>query len=184
MTNTIRLRTFSNLFSRQLYDDHELHSGDVTSRLSKDIETVSEITTSTIPQMIITTLRLAGAFLLMRYFDELLAWSLLLITPIAIIFGKLIARQLREMTRDIREAESRIQMQIQEGMEHNAVLRSLQSEQWVTNRLHHMQQHLHGNVLRRTRFSVIIRLLIGSAFGLGYLMAASYSVLNQLLRHS
>ena len=171
MTNTIRLRTFSNLFSRQLYDDHELHSGDVTSRLSKDIETVSEITTSTIPQMIITTLRLAGAFLLMRYFDELLAWSLLLITPIAIIFGKLIARQLREMTRDIREDESRIQMQIQEGMEHNAVLRSLQSEQWVTNRLHHMQQHLHGNVLRRTRFSVIIRLLIGSAFGLGYLMA-------------
>ena len=102
MTNTIRLRTFSNLFSRQLYDDHELHSGDVTSRLSKDIETVSEITTSTIPQMIITTLRLAGAFLLMRYFDELLAWSLLLITPIAIIFGNLTARQLREMTRDIR----------------------------------------------------------------------------------
>ena len=171
MTNTIRLRTFSNLFSRQLYDDHELHSGDVTSRLSKDIETVSEITTSTIPQMIITTLRLAGAFLLMRYFDELLAWSLLLITPIAIIFGKLIARQLREMTRDIREDESRIQMQIQEGMEHNAVLRSLQSEQWVTDRLHQMQQHLHGNVLRRTRFSLIIRLLIGLAFGLGYLMA-------------
>ena len=171
MTNALRLRTFSNLFNRQLYDDQELHSGDVTSRLSKDIETVCEVTTSILPQMTITTIRLMGAFLMMRYFDELLAWSLLLITPFAIVFGKLIARKLRKMTRDIREGESRIQMQIQEGMEHNAVLRSLQSEQWVTDRLHAMQQQLQGNVLRRTRFTVLIRVVLGSAFGLGYLMA-------------
>lgn len=171
MTNTLRLRTFSNLFNRQLYDDQELHSGDVTSRLSKDIETASGVITTTLPQMTITTIRLMGAFLMMRYFDELLAWALLLITPCAIVFGKLIARKLRKMTLDIREDESRIQMQIQEGMEHNAVLRSLQSEQWVTARLDTMQQQLHGNVLRRTRFSVVIRMLLGSAFGLGYLMA-------------
>lgn len=171
MTNTLRLRTFSYLFNRQLYDDQELHSGDVTSRLSKDIETASGVITSTLSQMTITTIRLMGAFLMMRYFDELLAWALLLITPFAIVFGKLIARKLRKMTLDIREEESRIQMQIQEGMEHNAVLRSLQSEQWVTARLDTMQQQLHGNVLRRTRFSVVIRIVMGSAFGLGYLMA-------------
>ena len=170
-TNMLRLRIFSSLFRRQLFTEHELHSGDVTSRLAKDIETVSGIVNDTLPQMVITTIQLFGAFLLMRWFDARLAWALLLLTPMAVIFGKLVARRLRQMTHDIRQDESRIQMQIQEGMEHNAVLRSLGSEQWVTGRLDTMQQRLTGNVRRRTRFTVVTRLALGLAFGLGYLLA-------------
>ena len=170
-SNALRLRIFSSLFHRQLYMGKELHSGDITSRLAKDIELVNTITTDTMPQMLITVLQLCGAFLLMRWFDERLAWALLLLTPVAIVFGKLIARRLRQMTLDIRQDESRIQMQVQEGMEHNAVLRSLGSEQWVTERLDSMQERLQGNVMRRTRFTVAARLVMGCVFGLGYLLA-------------
>ena len=169
--NRLRLRMFSSLFRRQLYNGEELHSGDVTSRLAKDIEVVCNATTDILPQMLITGIQLCGAFLLLRYFDERLAWALLLLTPVAIVFGKLIARKLRQMTLDIRNDESRIQMHVQEGMEHNAVLRSLGSEQWVTDRLDSMQERLMGNVMRRTRFTVVTRLALGCAFGLGYLLA-------------
>ena len=170
-TNTLRLRIFSSLFRQQLYDGDALHSGDVTSRLAKDIDQVSTVCTETIPQMVITCIQLCGAFLLMQWFDARLAWALLLLTPMAIAFGKLIARRLRQMTLDIRQDESRIQMQVQEGMEHNAVLRSLGSEQWVTDRLDSMQQRLRGNMMRRMRFTVVTRLIMGCAFGLGYLLA-------------
>ena len=170
-TNALRLKIFSSLFRRQLYDGQELHSGDITSRLAKDIEQISSVTTDTVPQMTITMIQLCGAFLLMRWFDPRLAWALLLLTPLALIFGKLIARRLRQMTLDIRNDESRIQMQVQEGMEHNAVLRSLGSEQWVTDRLDSMQQRLHGSVMRRTRFTIAARIVMGCAFGLGYLLA-------------
>ncbi len=170
-TNNLRLKMFSSLFRRQLFIEKELHSGDVTSRLAKDIEQVSTTTTDTLPQILITMLQLSGAFLLMRWFDARLAWALLLLTPLATVFGKLISRRLRQMTIDIREDESRIQMQVQEGMEHNAVLRSLGSEQWVTERLDMMQQKLRGNVIRRARFTVVTRLVMGCVFGLGYLMA-------------
>lgn len=170
-SNALRLRIFSSLFRRQLYTEQELHSGDVTSRLVKDIETISSVCTDTIPQIAITFMQLCGAFLLMRWFDARLAWALLLLTPMAIVFGKLISRRLRKMTLDIREDESRIQMQVQESMEHNAVLRSLGSEQWVTDRLESMQQRLKGNVMRRMRFTVAMRIVMGCVFGLGYLLA-------------
>ena len=169
--NALRLRMFSSLFRRQLYSGEELHSGDITSRLAKDIEVVCNATTDMLPQMLITGIQLCGAFLLLRYFDERLAWALMLLTPVAIVFGKLVARKLRQMTLDIRNDESRIQMHVQEGMEHNAVLRSLGSEQWVTDRLDSMQERLKGNVMRRTRFTVVTRLALGCAFGLGYLLA-------------
>ena len=171
LTNALRLHIFGSLFRRQLYDGTELHSGDVSSRLAKDIEQVSTVCADTVPQMVITMLQLCGAFLLMRWFDARLAWALLLLTPLAIIFGKLIARRLRKMTLDIREDESKIQMQVQESMEHNAVLRSLGAEAWVTERLDTMQQRLRGHVVHRLRFTVVTRLIMGCAFGLGYLLA-------------
>jgi ABC-type multidrug transport system fused ATPase/permease subunit len=169
-SNSIRLHVFSSLFRRQLYED-QLHSGDVTSRLSKDIGTVADVTTSLLPQFVVTGVQLTGAFLLMYSMDSRLALVLLLVTPFVVAFGKLFAHRLRNMTLDIRQQESVIQMQVQEGMEHNVVLRSLGSEQWVTDRLNDMQDQLMGRVLRRTRFTVVTRLLLAFTFSLGYLMA-------------
>ena len=170
-TNAIRLRLFSSLFSRRLYDDHELHSGDITSRMSKDIETVSTVTTDVIPLMIVTSTQLLGAFLLMQSMDKRLAWALLLITPVTLFFGKLISRHLRQMTHNIRQDESRIQMRIQEGMEQNAVLRALGSEGWLTEQLDSLQLQLNGNTMRRARFIAAMRVIMGAVFGLGYMTA-------------
>ena len=62
-------------------------------------------------------------------------------------------------------------MLVQEGMEHNEVLRSLESEGWVTGRLNEMQHSLKGKVLKRTRFTAIARILLAMSFSLGYLLA-------------
>ena len=169
-SNTIRLRVFSSLFRRQLFED-QLHSGDVTSRLSKDIDAVANVTTTLLPQFVVTGYQLTGAFLLLYSMDARLALALLLVTPLVVAFGKLFAHRLRNMTLDIRQQESVIQMQVQEGMEHNGVLRSLGSEQWVTDRLSSQQDVLMGRVLRRTRFTVVSRLLLAFTFSLGYLLA-------------
>ncbi len=170
-TNDLRLDIFSRLFSRQLYADKEIHSGDITSRLSKDIDVVGTATTDLLPRAVVTLIQLTGAFLLMYSMDRTLAWVLLLLTPLVLIFGKVISRPLRQMTQDIREDESRIQMQVQEGMEHNATLRSLGSEQWVTDRLDSTQESLMGRVKRRSRFTVFTRSVLAACFGLGYLLA-------------
>ena len=170
-TTSVRLRIFSHLFRRQMFDQKEMHSGDVSSRLEKDIDVVSDATTSLFPDMSVTLIQLGGAFLLMQSMDARLAWALLLLTPLFLIVGKLIGRKMRMMTLDIRKQESVIQMLVQETMEHNAVLRSLESGDWITNRLDDMQQDLRGKISRRARFTVISRLLIGSSFSLGYIMA-------------
>ncbi len=170
-TTSVRLRIFSHLFRRQMFDQKEMHSGDVSSRLEKDIDVVSDATTSLFPDMTVTLIQLVGAFLLMQSMDARLAWVLLLLTPMFLIVGKLIGRKMRMMTLDIRKQESVIQMLVQETMEHNAVLRSLESGDWITNRLDDMQQDLRGKIQRRARFTVISRLLIGSSFSLGYITA-------------
>ncbi|MBO4435670.1 MAG: ABC transporter ATP-binding protein [Fibrobacter sp.] len=170
-SNALRLDLFSRYFSKHLFSEHDFHSGDITSRLTKDIDSVATVIADTLPQMVVTGMQLLGAFLLMRFFDARLAWALVIFTPFAIIIGKFIAHRLKNMTHDIREKESNIQMHVQEGVEHNAVLRSLGSEQWMTERLGNMQSELESGVQRRTKFSTVTRFMLGCAFGIGYLMA-------------
>ncbi|MBQ9665339.1 MAG: ABC transporter ATP-binding protein [Bacteroidaceae bacterium] len=169
-TNAIRLRIFGNLFRRQMYEE-KLHSGDITSRLEKDLDAIADVTTSSFPQFVIMTSQMLGAFFLMKSMDARLAWALLLLTPLFLVFGKVLAHKLKNMTMDIRQQESLIQMLVQEGMEHNEVLRSLESEDWVTGRLDEMQRRLKGKVLKRTRFTAMTRILLASSFSMGYLFA-------------
>ena len=170
-STSIRLRIFGHLFRRQMFEQKEMHSGDISSRLQKDISTVSSATTSIIPDLCVTTFQLLGAFLLMQVMDERLAWVLLLLTPVFVMIGKMVAWKIRKMTQEIRRQESVIQMLVQESMEHNAVLRSLESGDWVTGRLDDMQNDLRGKVNHRAQFTVLFRLLIGLSFSLGYIVA-------------
>jgi ABC-type multidrug transport system fused ATPase/permease subunit len=177
-STSIRLRIFSHLFRRQMFEHKEMHSGDVTSRLEKDIDVISEATTSLIPDITVTIFQLIGAFLLMQSMDARLAWALLVLTPLFMVVGKYLAHQMRKMTLDIRQQESVIQMLVQESMEHNAVLRSLESGDWITGRLDDMQQALKGKINRRARFTVAARILISSSFNLGYIIAFIWGALQ------
>lgn len=178
-TTNIRLRIFSHLLRRQMFDDkNDLHSGDVTSRLEKDISTVSTATTNIIPDLCVTLFQLTAAFLFMQSMDARLAWALLLLTPIFLIVGKLIAYKIRQMTMAIRKQESIIQMLVQETMEHNVVLRTMESGDWVTDRLDDMQQDLRLKINQRARFTVVFRLVIAVSFSLGYILAFIWGALE------
>jgi len=170
-SNRLRLKVFSSIFSRELYKAGTLHSGDVASRVMKDVETVCDVNFERLPQMVVTAIQLVGAFLLMRWFDPRLAWVLLLTTPVALALGKLISRRLRKMTAEIRESESCIQMHAQECAEHDPLIRSMGAEGFVYRLLGGMQDSLMERVTTRGKFTVVIRLLIGLSFGLGYILA-------------
>lgn len=170
-TNEIRLQMYGSLFRRNLFDENALLSGDVTSRLSKDVEQVCNVIAETLPQICVTLAQFIGAFLMLRWFDVRLAWALVIMTAVFVVFGKMIARVLRKMTLAIRGQESEIQMRVQETVEHNAMLRTLGSEDWLNQELDSKQHALEGLVMHRARFTVTARLFIGSAFSLGYMLA-------------
>ena len=167
----LRLAIFSQVFNQRLFEDNDIHSGDVTSRMAKDIDAVSETLAVQLPQVVVMTIQLVGAFLLMRWFDSRLAWALILITPLAIIIGKYISHRLKRITLSIREDESRIMARIQESVELNVVLRALQGERWMQDRVEELQDRQTANYIRRSRFMVFSRFALGCTFGLGYMLA-------------
>ena len=180
--NAIRQRLFGLVLGRRMYADaHALHSGDVSQRLDRDISEVVKITTSVLPGMVVTCVQLVGAFFLMHSIDSVLAWSLLVLTPVVVVSAKYLSHRLKQMTLDIRQEESRIQMLIQETVEHELTIKSLQGERTVAGRVERMQGKLQRLISRRVRFTLISRLLISLTFSFGYFGAFVYGAIQ--LRH-
>ena len=167
--NSIRQRLFGLVMGRKMYADADaLHSGDVCQRLEQDVLAVSNVVTEVLPGMVVTLVQLVCAFLLMRFFDAWLAWSLLLATPVVIVSAKYLSHRLKQMTLDIRREESDIQKTIQESVEQSLAVKVLQGERVMTGRVQAMQSRLAGLVRRRVKFTLVSRLLLGLSFSFGY----------------
>lgn len=177
--NALRQRLYRHLLQRRLFaSGNQLHSGDISQRLDRDVSSVGAVLNEIVPGMAVTLFQLAGAFLLLRSMDEPLAWALLLVTPFLLACVKQIARRLRKMTRDIRDTESEVQVQVQETMEHEVTLRALESGSYLDRRLSVVHEKLMSLVLRRTRFTLVSRSLLAAVFGFGYLSAFIYGAVQ------
>ena len=177
--NNMRLRLFNKVLGRKLYTtENDLHSGDVSQRLERDIASAAAVTTSILPGMVATGVQLIGAFLLMHFIDAVLAWSLLVLTPVVVVCAKYLSSRLKKMTLAIREEESRIQMLIQETAEHQLTIKTLQGESIMGTRMAGLQSSLQHLVARRVRFTLISRLLIAFTFSYGYFGAFVYGAVQ------
>ncbi len=175
LENSMRQRLFQLVLGRKMYADAgSLHSGDVCQRLEQDVYTVGIIITEVLPDMVVTVAQLVSAFLLMRYFDSWLAWSLLLSTPVVVATAKYLSHRLKQMTLGIRDEESMVQKSIQEGVEQSLAVKVLQGEGVMAGRLRKMHSRLQSLVFRRVRFILVSRLLLGLSFGFGYFGAFIY----------
>ncbi len=171
LNNSIRLRIFSHLFERKMYEAKDMHTGDLTSRLGTDVSVVADAIITQIPGFFITLFQLIAAFYFMTRLDPHLAWILVLLTPIVMGAGKFLSSRLRRMTKDIREQDSRIQALLQEGLLHNALLKSLESGSLIIGNLSGMQTDLIEKIRNRAKFTMFTRSLISVCFSMGYLIA-------------
>ena len=171
MNFIIRRQIYSHLLQAEWAGKEKLHSGDTLNRLETDVSKVTGVICSDFPQMFSTLVQLVAALSLMGSMDWRLALLLLVMTPAFVAFSKIFFKKLRTMTRNIRDTESQVQSHLQESLQHRMVIRSMENERRMEDRLDDLQNSEYGQVVERTRFSIFARTLVSAAFNFGYLAA-------------
>ena len=171
MNFIIRQRLYSNLLQAQWQGKEKMHTGDTLNRLFSDVDAITRVICQEFPSFLTTIIQLIAAVVFMCLMDWRLALILILIMPFFVFFERFFFGKMRQLTRDIRESESRVQSHIQESLQHKTVIQSLEGGDMAEERLDDLQQTEFGQVLRRTRFNVISRSIISVAFSAGYATA-------------
>lgn len=147
------------------------HSGDVINRLEQDVASVVNFLTETLPNTLGVLCLFLGAFSYLYTMDHTLAFIIVGIIPIFLLVSKVYVRQMRRLTRMVRDSDSRVQSVLQETVQHRTLIKTLESDAAMVGRLEDTQSQLRHNVVRRTLFSVFSNLVLNFGFALGYLIA-------------
>ncbi|MBQ3846344.1 MAG: ABC transporter ATP-binding protein, partial [Bacteroidales bacterium] len=151
MNFIIRSRIYSDILQAEWFGKDKYHSGDTLNRLETDVSTVTNVICSDSPQIVSTLFQLAAALVFMCTMDWRLALILLIITPVFVGLSKVFYSRLRAMTRTIRDTESKVQSHLQESIQHRVVIRSMENEDMMENRLENLQNEEYSQVKERTK---------------------------------
>ena len=179
MNNRVNRRLFDVLMAMPLVNGRQgFHSGDMLNRLTIDVRTVVALALTEIPSLIVMLVQLMGAFVFLAWLNPYLALAPVVIMPVCIVASKLYFRRQRRLTAEIREAESDMQVSIQEGLKHRMVLKSLGCMDELDFRLNTILQKLDMSNREQTRLSTASSAMMRIGFIIGYLTAFGWSVFS------
>ena len=167
----IRSSLYSNLMQSRWMGRDDLHSGDTLNRLMSDVDKVADAICSELPSFVTTLFQIVAAFVFFCLLQWELAVVLILLIPAFMAFSKLFFRKMRVLTSKIRSSESKVQSHIQESLQHKTVVQSMETGEFMQDRLDSLQEVEYGQILDRTRFNIFARTMVGAAFNIGYIIS-------------
>lgn len=176
LRNELHQRLFAHIMNSSLTGREKFHTGDMLNRLEEDSATIADALCRNIPALFITTVQLAGALFFLSRLDVRLAGVIVFIMPVALLMSKSYVRKMRNMSRDIRDADSSIQSHMQENLQHRILIKTMEYTVPTIDRLASMQDSLKTKVMKRTDFSVFSRSMVQIGFMTGYAVAFLWGV--------
>ncbi len=179
MNNIVNRRLFNYLMTMPLVNGRQgFHSADMINRLTLDVRTVTTFALAQLPTIIVMAVQLIAAFAFLAWLNPYLALAPVIIMPLCVLASKLYFRRQRQLTARIRQAESDINVTIQEGLKHRIVIRTLQCISEIDRRLTSTQQQLDNTNHQQARLTITSGALVRLGFILGYLTAFGWSIFS------
>lgn len=174
--NKLRASMFRKVMFSTWSGKDKLHSGDTVSRLEEDIRVVVDFVCVSLPDIMITLAQLTAASAYIFVLSPNLAWILIIIMPVAVLFSRLFFKKLRQLSNEIRAADAKVQGHIQENTQRRILVRMLGATARVLERLGGLQQTVYDKTIVRLNYNAISRGFMHLGFASGYALVFLWGV--------
>ena len=176
--NRMQQRMLDRLLKSQWHGREAFHSGDVLNRLEQDVNQVVTFLTETIPSSLSVLAMFLGAFFYLFAMDKVLAMIIVGILPIFVLASRTYVGQMRRLTRKVRDSDSKVQSVLQETIQNRMLIKTLESDNMMVNKLGETQSELRHHVVRRTVFSVFSSVVLNFGLAVGYLVTFLWAAIR------
>ena len=173
--NRMQQRMLSRILHSQYQGRDALHSGDVLNRLEQDVATVVNFVAETLPDMLSVFTLFLGAFCYLFMLDYRLALAIVVLFPLFLLLSRLYVGRMRQLNRDVRESDSMVQSILQDSVQNRVLVKALENEDSLVDRLDDEHRILRKKVVKKTYFSVFSNVVVSMGFASGYLVAFGWS---------
>ena len=178
--NKMQQRMLDRILRSEWHGKEKRHSGDIINRLESDVNTVVNFLTETMPNTLSVLALFFGAFFYLFSMDKFLAIAIVIMLPLFLGFSRIYIGQMRRLTRLVRDSDSKVQSVLQETIQNRMLIKTLESDDAMVDKLEDTQSELRQNVIKRTRFRLYTNFVINFGFAFGYLFAFLWAALRML----
>ncbi|MBQ1700413.1 MAG: ABC transporter ATP-binding protein [Prevotella sp.] len=178
--NKMQQRMLDRILRSEWHGKEKRHSGDIINRLESDVNTVVNFLTETMPNTLSVLAMFFGAFFYLFSMDKFLAIAIVIMLPLFLGFSRIYIGQMRRLTRLVRDSDSKVQSVLQETIQNRMLIKTLESDDAMVDKLEDTQSELRQNVIKRTRFRLYTNFVINFGFAFGYLFAFLWAALRML----
>ena len=179
----IGLRT--NVFSSILRGDYaasvENHSGDLMTRLTADVQTVSDSYVHIFPAMIAYVVRIVSGAIALYQIDSYFALVFIACGLLIVLVAALSRKRLKKLHRRVQEKDAKVRSFMQEMLENLFAIKVFGIEDAIIKSSVKQQKKFYREKVKKKGFSIIAGIGFSLAFAAGFLAAVaygSYGVLN------
>ena len=177
--NRMQQRMLDRILRSEWHGKESRHSGDVLNRLEFDVTNVVTFLTETLPGTLSVLALFVGAFVYLFLMDPALALITVAIIPLFVALSRSYVGKMRSLTRQVRDSDSKVQSVLQETVQNRMLIKTMEGDDTMVDRLETPQSELRHRVVRRTAFSVLSHRPLVSGFAVRYLTAVLWSAVRR-----
>lgn len=170
----LKTRIFSSIIYGTYADSAERHSGDLMTRLTADVLTVSDTYVHILPALTGYAVRILTGAAALFMLDRRFAFIFIVCGVLLIITAALLRKTLKTLHRKVQEKDSRVRSFMQEMLENLFAIKVFGIEDKIINRSIKQQKKFYREKVRKKSFSILASIGFSIAFAAGFLGAMAY----------
>ncbi len=171
---SLKTHIFSSIIYGFYADSAERHSGDLMTRLTADVLTVSDTYVHILPAITSYIVRICSGAAALFLLDRRFAVIFIICGILLIIVAALFRKPLKALHRKVQERDSRVRSFMQEMLENLFAIKVFGIEDKVINRSIRQQKKFYREKVRKKSFSILASIGFSIAFAAGFLAAVAY----------
>ena len=165
-SNDIRAEVFGQFLTIDWQSSLDYHSGDLLTRVSSDVNTVSDSILGWIPSLITCLVQFCGTLAVILFFDPVMALLALVSAPVTVLLSRFLIRNLQKFGKELRDIQARLTAFYEESLQNLQAIKSFSLNKKFSARLDELQELYRDVRLDYEAFSIKIHLLL-STMGFG-----------------
>lgn len=154
----------------------QFRSGDLLNRIGSDASAVSGAVTGFIPTLLSSTVQFAGAFLIILYFDPVMALITLIGVPVTVLASRFLLRKMRDHSRMMKDLYSDVISFQQESLQNLTSVKSFGVMDDFDRSMHRVQDRYKDEHLSFSRFAAWTAALMNLLSMLAYVCCFGWGV--------
>lgn len=178
MAQTLQKKIYAHITYSNWQESSKHHSMSLLSRLTSDVNTITNTVLQTIPAIFSLSITLIASFTTLVYLAPAVAMVAVFIGPFLLLISRLFARKLKKIYKEIQEEDVKYKTFIQESIKNLIIVKTFCLEKFNLNKLSEIQKNRFNLNLKNTKISISSGLTLGICSSIAYFSIFCWGALN------